>query len=742
MPTIKDVAKSAGVSKSTVSNVLKGVSSVSLENMQRVEAAVAELGYRPDAAAQRLKGVKSQNIGVILPNITDKLFAQIYSEAESVLSKRGYTAELFLTNEVPETENIIISRALGLKLVGLIIIPCQPSNKKIYHELLESGIKIVFMEREVENLDCNYVGFRNDKSIYYATTTMLSEGCRHVALIAGQESYTSEQLCEAGYRRALIETDIAIDPSYIRYTDYSNESGFKATISLLNLPHPPEAIICTSTQLAEGAIGAVRLVSVDMKPRVVSLGEDFWNDNRYPEVAILPRASLQAGEAAANLLLENVENPAFFEQRHIRLNNVRVNIEKKLRKSSVTNMNETIRVAMVEGDIAYAVQSLLPDLKRKIGINVNIDIFPHEDLYAVIKEKATSPDYDVFSIDILWLREFAATHLLHNLSEPSSAEQPLLADIQPEFIDDFAMYDGRIYAIPFMYCNQLLFYRKDLFENLKYRRMFFEQYKTELKPPKTWMEFNAVARFFTRAYNPESETEFGTTLGCRFSSAALCEFLPRLYAYDAEVFDYNGRVVFDSPNAIKALSNYCESYRYASPDSPEHWWHEQAAEFASGKAAMMILYSAYASPLVDRTISSVVGKIGFDSIPGGSPILGGWSLAINDASLHKTAALEFTKWSCSQELSIPLTLLGNVSACKNVYTSNEIKSLYPWIKKSLDVFPTSQRRKLPESNTMTSIKTFEEIIARTVHDSVLGLIEPAAAIHEAAATLSKMLKNS
>lgn len=741
MPTIKDVAKHAGVSKSTVSNVLKGVSSVSIENVQRVEAAIAELGYRPDAAAQRLKGAKSLTVGVILPNITDMLFAQIYSAAESVLSERGYAANLFLTDEVPEFENAIISRALGLKLMGLIIVTCQPSHRQIFRELLEGGIKIVFMEREVEDLDCNYVGFRNDKSLHYATTTMLSEGCRQIGLIAGQESYTSERLCEAGYRRALTEANCTFDRSYIRYTDYSNESGFKAAISLLNLPHPPEAILCTSTQLAEGVIGAVRLAAASMRPRVVSLGEEIWNDNRYPEISILPRASLQAGAAAANLLLDNIEDPAFFEQRHIRLNNVRVNIEKNLWLRPVTTMDKTIRVAMVEGDMAYAVQSLLPDLKRKIGLNVNIDIFPHEALYALIKDKATSPDYDVFNVDILWLREFAATHLLNSLSELSNTGLPFLTDVQPEFIDDFAMYDGSIYAVPFMYCNQLLFYRKDLFENFKYRRLFFEQHKTELKPPKTWLEFNAVARFFTRTYNPESETEFGTTLGCRFSSAALCEFLPRLYAYDAEVFDYDGRVVLDSPNAIKALSNYCESFRYASPNSPEHWWHEQVAEFASGKTAMMILYSAYASPLVDRSVSCVVGKIGFDSIPGGSPVLGGWSFAINDASLHKTAALEFIKWSCGKDLSIPMTLLGNVSACKTVYTSNEIKSLYPWIPKSLDVFPTSKRRKLPNANTKLSIKTFEEIIARAVHDSVIGLIEPAVAIREAAVTLSKMMKN-
>lgn len=739
MPTLRDVAKLAGVSKSTVSNVVKGVSTVDLELVQRVEAAIEELGYRPDAAAQRLKGVRSQNVGVVLPDIADMHFARIYSAAETALFSRGYVANLFLSREVPEVENAIISRILGLQLAGLIIVTCQPSNGKVFQQLLNGNVKIVFLEREVEGLDCNYIGFRNDRSLHYATSLVLAEGSRRVGLIAGKENYTSEKLGELGYRRALKEARIPADPLYIRYTDYSNESGFRAAVNLLSLPEPPDAILCTSTQLAEGTIGAVRLACAGPRPRVVSLGEEIWNDNRYPDVAILPRASLQAGEAAANLLVDNIEAPAFFERRHIQLPNIRINIETKQRVAAVVDRNTRIRVAMVEGDMATAVRSLLPDLKHKCGIDATIDVFPHEELYGVMKAETTSPDHDVLCVDTLWLRELAATGLLDVLGEEPGVESELLADIQPELVDDFALYEGRLFAIPFMYCNQLLFYRKDLFESSKYRRLFWERYRTELRPPKTWTEFNAVAQFFTRGFNPESETEFGTTLGCRFSSAALCEFLPRLSGHEGEVFDDNGRVALDSPNAIRALRNYCESFRYASPGSPDHWWHEQVAEFASGKAAMMILYSAYASPLVDRSLSSVVGKVGFDSIPGGRPVLGGWSFAINRAGMHKAAAVEFIKWSCGRELSIPLTLLGSVSACTGVYASSEIKSLYPWIAKSLEVFPASQRRRLPDVNVLASIKTFEEIVARAVHDSVIGLAEPAAAIPAAANGLSALV---
>jgi ABC-type glycerol-3-phosphate transport system substrate-binding protein len=363
----------------------------------------------------------------------------------------------------------------------------------------------------------------------------------------------------------------------------------------------------------------------------------------------------------------------------------------------------------------------------------------HEELYEYTLKQTEKSDFDVFLVDVLWLREFAAKGLLADLTPHTREDFMDVIDIQPEFFDDFACYNSSVYAIPYQYSNQLLYYRKDLFDNMKNRRMFYEQYKVELKCPRTWAEYNAVARFFTREFNPESETLYGTTLGGRYSSAALCEFLPRLWAYGADVFDRHGRVAIDSPDAVKALNNYCESFRYASPGSSNHWWHEQVSEFASGDVAMMILYSSYVSPLVDASVSKVVGKVAFASIPGAKPVLGGWSFAINRRSKSQSAALQFIKWACSRDLAIPSTLLGNLSACRSIYNNAEVKSIYPWIAKSLEIYPDSMRRALPKEKAAVGIKRYEEIIAEAVHESILGNIAPAGAIKKAAEGLTALL---
>ena len=742
MVTIKDVAKYAGVSHGTVSNVLKGMSSVSLENVIKVERAIRELGYRPNATARNLKTNRSLAVGIILPNITDRMYAQFYSAAEAMLTESNYDVELFVTHDVPEKETAILSRANSLKFAGVIIATCQPGNTLLFEEFLSAGIKMVFIERDPDpSLDCNSVGCRNDKSVHYAIKTLLADGCKHIALITGPETYSSEQLCVQGYKRALADIAREVEPEYIHSTSFSIEDGFRATVQLLSLPDPPDAILCSSTQLTDGMLGALRYVCNGKRPRIASLSEAQWNDNRYPGVLMLPRASLDLGEAAATLLLENINNAAFFDSKRILINNAWVDSENKAHTTARFS-GETIRAAMIEGDMSSAVKSLLPDLYHKHGIKVELDIFPHESLYDFITKEAHSERYDVFSVDILWLKEFAANGLLYELTPIADDAFMESINTQPDLFDDFARFNGHIYAIPHMYCNQLLFYRKDLFENYSCRRRFYEQYKTELKAPHTWAEFNAIARFFTQEYNPHSETEYGTTLGGRYSSAALCEYLTRFYAYGAEVFDHRGRVTLCSPAAIKALQNYCESFLYASPGSPNHWWHEQVSEFAEGKAAMMMMYSSYVSPLMDRNTSHVVGKTSFCAIPGGRPVLGGWSFGINARSKKKEASSAFIQWVSGKDLAIPLTLLGNFSASKTVFESNDIKTIYPWIPKSLEIYPNSVRRSLPKDKAGLSIKRYEQIIAGAVHDSIIGKALPADALKTAAAELTALLENN
>lgn len=87
-------------------------------------------------------------------------------------------------------------------------------------------------------------------------------------------------------------------------------------------------------------------------------------------------------------------------------------------------------------------------------------------------------------------------------------------------------------------------------------------------------------------------------------------------------------------------------------------------------------------------------------------------------------------------------LLGSLSACKTIYTSNEIRAIYPWVQKSLEIFPSSKRRGLPKNEKQISVKEYEEIIARAVHSCVISEDTPEEALHKAAQQLTKRMESA
>lgn len=742
MANIKDVAKLAGVSHGTVSNVLKGIPTVSLENVRKVENAVEQLGYRPNSSAKLLKSDISHTVSVVLPNILDSLYAQLYSSISNHLRSRGYDAALYLTHEVPDEEIRVLETIRGLRSAGIIIATCQPQNTALFQSLQEDNIPTIFIERKVKDLDANFFGFRNDKSMLTLVSNLIDHNMRNVALIGGPDIYYSEQLCARGYSNAFKNHGLIPEPGNIRFTDGGNADGFKAVAQLFSGNNPPQAIICTSTQLASGALGALEYVTSDNAPLMFTLCEDSWNDKRFTGVKRIPRATEQMSRVVVDTLFENIENPKFFEHRDSLLDNIKKSGIRNLCTLSESSKPSPITVAMVEGEMSEGLRSFLPEFRRISGFDVTIKTYPHESLFHVLQEESKKSDTDVFLVDIPWLPEMCYNNALLNLSKYVDDDFMASLDVEPMLFEEFSRYNHQVYAIPYQYCGQLLFYRKDLFENYKFRRMFYEQYKTELRCPQNWAEFNAVAKFFTREFNPESPTPYGTTLGGRYSSAACCEFLSRLSGYGGEVFDKNGRVALDTLSAIKALKNYCESYRYAPPGSEKNWWFEQIDTFAQGDAAMMIAFSSYSTGLVDRRKSKVIGKFGFTHMPSDSSLLGGWSLAINKNSSHPEEALEFIRWACNKELSIPLMLLGSQTACRRIYESEEITNLFPWIPMSLSIFSDSFKRRFPHMGKGVSMKTYEEILATAVRDCLFEKASAEDALQIAQKKMSEMMEQN
>ena len=749
MATIKDVAKQAGVSHGTVSNVLNG-RNVSSEKYERVQQAILKLGYIPNETARSLKTNKTMNVGVILPTIVDANFSLIFTGIERVLSEYGYTSSVYTTSEIPAKESDILDKIIQQNVDGIIIATCQPKQSELFDRIEEAGISLVAVERKIERKEFNFIDYDNYHSIYNAVKNELSKKIGEIVLITGPWEYSSEYAAKNAYFNAFRDISRKTRQENILETNFDKESTFKTFVGYLRMNDGtvPETVIVTSTQILEGVLKTFSTIHTESSwPRIISLGEASWTGSYYPNSTVIPRRAIELGETAAETLMKTIQNPVLHEHVHLSIpNNILPIYSKKTRQERPPQSGDgnQLKILMLQGTAAYATSALKPDFFRKTGLDFDIEMHTYDSLYRKILDASCGRDYDVFQIDIPWLLEFANDNRIINLDRYIEAEPDLTNDFIPGVLDKYSKYNEKYFALPYMFGTQLLFYRKDLFESPNIKSQFREQFKAELKPPTNWKEYNLVAKFFTRKYNPDSPVEYGTTLGGAYYNGALCEFLPRMWAYGGRAIDEYGNIVINNREISRALENYIESYNYASPESLEHLWDEQVEEFSSGRAAMMILFVAHATELTDRRKSKVVGKVGYALVPGGQSTLGGWSLGINARSRKQNEAFSFIKWATCRELAIPYTILGGATPSINLYKSSELLTVYPWLPKALESFSGSRRRDVSKVTTKGNISEhdYELIIGKCIYRAIRGEVTPELALEEAENSLKQLIQST
>lgn len=741
MATMKDVARMAGVSHGTVSNVLNGTKGVSIDKIKKVEEAIKVLGYKPNALARNLKTTKAgKSIYVILPDMTDGTCREIFDGISRVAEQKNYRINLHIANEMIYKERQALSRAQMFNADGAVIMTCQPEDSEYFQGLAADGLNMVFVQREVRGRD--FVGLDMKKRIEDSVAAQIAAGKNRIAIITGPREYSFESDCAEGYLKAMFVGGRAINNDYIRVAGFNKESGMRAAIRMLSTPERPEIIYVTSGIIAEGVRKALTMIVMDgeVMPRLIVVNSPLWTQvarDDEDEIAI-PGGLI--GEDAMHTVIDMIENPKSSAPK-------KIIIEKHGRgivRDSGCHIHHTgesrcIKVMLQRGNIGNAVVLLSNDFRKKTGIDVKIDLKKYSEILDIIK--SGTGDYDAFCVDIPWIKELVLGKHIENLEPFIDDRVSMMSAFQKNIFREYSLYENEIYALPYSYTVQMLYYRKDLFEKIKNKRLYFDMYKEELTVPTTWKEYNKVARFFTRRFNPESDTVYGTTLGGRKSTGSICEYLPRAWSFGGSFFD-GDRMLVNNPGCIEALRNYVECFEYANPDSKDWWWEEEAAEFSKGSTAMMVLFSDHAPLLRDRNKSKVMGKTGYAAIPGEISTLGGWSIALSAASKHKEEAFEFLKWTACEDMSMPNAVLGRVLPYKSIYESPELASFYSWHRDSFKVFRRIGKRLMPAdaNGNILSEKYFEEIVGEAVYDAVTKKITAEQAVDAMAKKFTLLLK--
>ena len=315
---LKDVAKRAGVSPTTVSLVFNqgSQSRISQATRDRILHVAEELGYQPGKAAQRMAKNIGQNlpqqipptIALVITDITNPFFTELAAVIEDVASRYGYNIILCNTKKNPAKESEYLEVLWRRRVDGLIIAPAEDSSEYLF-EFLKRDLPVVFVDRYLENTRANVVVLDNVRGAYLAVEHLIQLGHRRIGIINGRREVTTGKERLRGYLQALQDYQIEIDDDLQCDGYFTIEGGQRATEVLLDLPHPPSAIFSTASLMTMGILQELqkRGIKIPDDISLTSFDDYMWTQLVQPPLTVVAQPVLELGREAAQLVIQLIQ---------------------------------------------------------------------------------------------------------------------------------------------------------------------------------------------------------------------------------------------------------------------------------------------------------------------------------------------------------------------------------------------------------------------------------------------------
>ena len=312
MATLKDVAKEADVSVSTVSRVFNDPDKVSPDTRARVREAVEQLNYQPSRVARRLrleKG-KASLLGLVIPDIQNPFFADITRGVEDTAREHDYALILSNSDEDPDKQRIAVDTLTTEDVDGVIVPPVSPKDPDV-QRLLDSDIAVVCVDRRMKNIRVDTILSDNRQGAYKAVTHLIKQGHERIGFIGGVPRISTSSERREGYEAALRDHDVPVDPALIKDGDSRRERGEYLTQELLALDAPPTALFTGNNLTTLGALSALNQSGVSVPDDIALVGYDDvpFAHALNPPPTVIDQPGYEIGQRAAELLLRRLNAP-------------------------------------------------------------------------------------------------------------------------------------------------------------------------------------------------------------------------------------------------------------------------------------------------------------------------------------------------------------------------------------------------------------------------------------------------
>ena len=310
--TVKDIAKKAGVSHSTVSRALHGNPLISEETKQRIQQIAVELGYLPSAAARTLKTNRSQVLGVVLSSIDDPFFSEILQGIEEITQSSGYSLFIAAAHRDPKREREIVQAMVEHHADGVIICSTSFSEERS-RQFLQYGVPMVVVNNQAVE-DFRYSIYHDDiDGSRQVTRHLIGLGHTRIAYIGNSASGRTTLDRLTGFRQEMGAAGLAVPAPYVyEALGGGTEDGISVAKHFLSLPERPTALVCYNDMLAMGVMKGLQQAGLRVPEDISITGFDNIVFSAYtnPPLTTLDQPKRFIGAEAARLLLELLDTPS------------------------------------------------------------------------------------------------------------------------------------------------------------------------------------------------------------------------------------------------------------------------------------------------------------------------------------------------------------------------------------------------------------------------------------------------
>ena len=310
--TIHDIARSLGVSASTVSRALQNSSRISPSVRKAVRAEAERLNYLPNSVASQLRTGKGKSLGVIVPRIDRHFFASVIGGIERVAMEAGYMPVICQSDESFEKEKAAVEALIRKKIDGIAVsLASGTHDTQHFDRLRAAGIPVVFFDRVPLQVRSSCVTTNDFQGAYRTVLHLIDQGCTRIAHFAGPLHISVYKNRYEGYCAALVDRGLTPDPELLMSNAITFETGERAAHALCGLREPPDGLFSSGDFAALAALQVFKKAQIAVPGRICVAGfaNELFDAYIEPALTSVDQQSRRMGEEVAKRLIAEMLDP-------------------------------------------------------------------------------------------------------------------------------------------------------------------------------------------------------------------------------------------------------------------------------------------------------------------------------------------------------------------------------------------------------------------------------------------------